>query len=197
MNNTDLRPHRCEQDTARIIQGYPDSLQLDHSHPVIRRLAEEDRDEFLELVKIFAECLPMYNFEWSDRVSASERATWSTPGERFLNFQAWDIISSHYTPSLHQDVVDVLRELEIRETEFDFLDSDDRERINSTLANAVAMAYFHSKKLDSGIKTALTTWLQEWTESDEPDLDALIRQARQMATSEGRPEKVNWQGEGF
>lgn len=197
MNKTDLYQHGCEQNMGRIIGWYPDCVNLDCSHPVIRRLAVKNQLELLELVKDFAECLPLYNFEWSDRVSASERTAWSAPVERLLNFKAWNCISSSFAQSLQADVEEGLDELGIPRRELSFLDSDDQEGLYSALGNAVAMAHFHRKGLKGCVETELKRWLQDWTDSDEDDLNALIGLARRMAVPISRREKVNWRDEGF
>jgi len=197
MNKTESCLHGCEQNMGRIIKWDPDCVNLDCSHPVIRRLAVEDQVELLGLVKDFAECLPLYNFEWSDRVSASERTAWTSPVERLLNHKAWSCISTCFPQSLQADVEEGLHELEITSRALNFLDSDDQESLYSALGNAVAMAHFHRKSFKSSVETELRRWLQEWTDSDEDDLNVLISSARRMEVPINRREKVNWRDEGF
>lgn len=191
------QPHQDERDVRRndrLCNMGCEGIHLNEEHVLVRRLTPDQRAELVAKVKEVETHMRYIEVDWVDP-SELEAQRWRSPLEKCVNLSAWGTVESH-PEWIDADAEAVLASQGLPSSALACLDEDDQYRLGVTLAKAAVAAFKNGWDVIERLRETLMEWLQDWTETDEEDLQALVVLAKSMS---GHKEQKagNWVTEGF
>jgi len=192
------QPHQDECDVERpyrLCNVGCDGMRLNEEHPLIRRLTSDQRAELVAKLAQSVKEMSYIELEWIDP-SEPEARRWRSPLEMCVNSSSWVYVEVH-PEWMGANLEAVLTSAGLRSTALACLDDDDQFSLASSLADAAVAAFENGWDVTERLWETLTEWLQDWTETDEEELQTLVRIVRSMLSPRPEEQAVNWRGQGF